>query len=273
VRGAAGTSDAREVRADDCAQVVNGLAVVTAIALGDVRPTQVALGAEPQQDAGPGASRLPAPPSAPPEDDHLRSMNLNGIDSIQVSAGTVGINRAMTITATGGLAVGMVPSVTLPRYDIGVSRANFVTPPDGRHFLVGNVVRAHVSWFGDGTYNTADTSTRISGFSFGLDLCMAPVYDRRGLVVLACFEYAGGVMTLDTRDSATGVTRSKMTGLGTLGPNAELQYNLGAHFVLDLKATFDGSVSPLSAERADGSRIFKAEPFSGSFLAGLGIQY
>ena len=269
VRAKDGDSDAREVYAEGCAEVVNGLAVVTAIALGGPETTVPASAeATPRADA---ASAPPAPTPAPPDDSRLRSLNLGGVDSIRVGAGTLGVNAAMTYSLSGGLAVGVIPSVVMPRYDLSISRANFVTPPDGRHYLVGNVVRVRVSWLGDATYRSVDTSTRLYGFSFGIDLCAAPVYDRRGLILLACVEYAGAAMNLETHEATTASTTSKTDGFGTVGLNAELQYNLGAHLHLDLRAGTDFALSPLTAERADGSQIFRSQPFSGFVVAGAGL--
>jgi len=269
VRGKDGASDAREVYAEGCSEVVNGLAVVTAIALGGPRAVPASAPATARADA----ASVPQVPAPPPDDSHLQALNLRGVDSIRVGAGTLGVNSAVTYSVSGGLAVGVVPSLVLPRYDLSLSRANFVTPPEGRHYLVGNVVRVRVSWLGDATYRSADTSTRLYGISFGIDLCAAPVYDRRGVVLLACIEYAGAAMNLETHDATSGATTSKTAGFGTVGVNAELQYNLGARFHLDLRAGTDVSVNPLTAERADGSRIFHAQPFSGFVVAGLGLHF
>jgi hypothetical protein len=150
VRGKDGASDAREVYAEGCYEVVNGLAVVTAIALGGPRAVPASAPATPRADAA-SAPQVPAPP---PDDRRLQALNLRGVDSIRVGAGTLGVNTAVTYSVSGGLAVGVVPSLVLPRYDLSISRANFVTPPEGRHYLVGNVIRARVSWLGDATYRS-----------------------------------------------------------------------------------------------------------------------
>jgi hypothetical protein len=257
VRGSEGPSVAREVHAQTCAEVVDGLAVVTAIAL---------------RDDSPPPSR-PAEVEPPPDDHRLRAVNIRGVDSVRVKAGTLAIDRAMTYSFSAGLAAGIIPSLVLPRYDLSISRANFITPPDGDHYVVGSIVRVRLSALGDGTYRSGDYSTSVLGFSFGMDLCHSPLYDTRAAVVLLCLEYAGGVMQLDTRNGAGTVTQTKVVGLGTVGVSAELQYNLGAYFHLGLRVGGDVSVSNLTAERPDGSRLFHSQPFSGYALVGVGFHF
>ncbi len=83
-------------------------------------------------------------------------------------------------------------------------------------------------------------------------------------------------MTFDTQDTAAGKTLSKMVGFGTAGINAELQYNFSRYVHLDLRFGSDLTIgSPLTAERADGSEIFRSRPLgiSGYAVAGLGFHY
>jgi hypothetical protein len=59
---------------------------------------------------------------------------------------------------------------------------------------------------------------------------------------------------------------------GSAGLGADLQYNLGPLFHVDLKlgGEFAWSITP---RRPDGSVLFESRLFSGYALAGFGIQY
>jgi hypothetical protein len=280
VRGSQGTSRPREVHAASCNEVVDGLAVVTAIALrgeSDPAPAPRVAEAEPAGSAPTPAPTVPAPsppaPATPPEDYRLHPVNMNGIDNLVVSAGTLKISRAMTISVSAGAVVGVIPKVTFPRYDLSLTRANFITPPDGGHFVVGNVIRVRLSWLMQEKYRATDATTDASGFSFAINLCHSPYYNMRGAVVLLCAEYGGGFMKLDTRDTSGTLVQSKTAGLGTVGANTELQYNLGRFFHLDLRIGGDVNLTDVTAERADGSRIFKSQPFSAYAVGGLGFNF
>jgi hypothetical protein len=281
VRARDGASDSREVHAEHCGEVVDGLAVVTAIALRGAPGTLIASttdevrnnSAVPQPEVG---VPPPAPTDGASEDTRLHAKIGPGTESIRVAAGKVDVSHASTASISAGVVFGLIPGLTLPRYDLSLSTANFITPPDGRHYLVGLVTRLRVSLLGEDTYRTVNTSTHIVGVGFGIDLCRSPYYDTRGLVLLVCAEYAGGSMTFDTQDAVAGKTLSKTVGFGTAGLNAELQYNLSRYVHVDLRVGSDLTIgSPLTAERADGSEIFRARQvgISGYAVAGIGFHF
>ena len=67
--------------------------------------------------------------------------------------------------------------------------------------------------------------------------------------------------------------QSKGAGFGEAILSAELQYYLGAGFHLGLKLGGALAIGDVSAERADGSRIFKSSPWSATVLAGVGFRF
>jgi hypothetical protein len=282
VRARDGASDSRDVHAEHCGDVVDGLAVVTAITLRRVPRTLIASTTDQAQgDAPVPMPDIAAPPPAPPggitEDTRLYGKVVGpATESIRVAAGQVDVGYASTASISAGLLVGLIPGLTLPRYDLSLSTAHFITPPDGRHHLVGLVTRVRVSLLGETTYRTANTSTHIAGVGYGIDLCRSPYYDTRGLVLLLCVEYAGGSMTFDTQDVVAGKTLSKTVGFGTVGVNVDLQYNFSRHVHLNLRVGSDAAVSsPITAERADGSEIFRSRAFeiSGYAVGGIGFHF
>ena len=253
-------SEPRQVHAEDCAEVTDGLAVVTAIALrGDPEPKET----QPHQ----------GPPPDPSDEQGLRKVADVFTYKFPVSAGTLAFKSVLPVTVSFGAAVGVIPSLVLQRIDLNLFRANFVTTPAGETYLVGPILRARVSVLGEQTLTTVGYSTKASGFSFGMSGCRAAVYDTRGLMIMGCLEYAGGVMLLETRDANGTTTQSKSVGLGTIGAGGQAQYNFGRYFHIDLNLGGDLSVSKLTAERLDGTEIFHSRPFSAYATAGVGIQF
>jgi hypothetical protein len=257
-------SGQRELRAAACRDIANGLAIVTAIALG----------ADPSAPPPPAVvSPIPAPP---PSQEPYRLQKTADIftGDVQVPAGTLRFQSLLTATLTGGAVIGMIPSLILPRYDLTLFRANFATTPSALTYLVGPVLQARVSYLGQGTFESTDGyATRASGFGFGMSGCRAPVYDTRGLILLGCIEYSAGFMQLDTRNASGMQTGSKTVALAAVGIDLEATYNLGSRFFLSGKLGGDFSFSKLTAERSDGTQLFQSQPFSAHLLLGIGTYF
>jgi hypothetical protein len=266
---------AREVHAPTCAAVADALAVVTAIAL--------------HADAHGGATAPPAPvdarwapeppapgPPSPLPDDRLRGSTRvfpPRTESVQVRAGTLRFDLKRSATVYAGAAVGLIPSVVLPRYDLSLLAANFVTAPGGEQRIPGLVLELHFGVLGPGTYASPDTKTDLSGLSFGIDLCQSPHYDTKGLVLLFCGGYGGGLMMLKTRALDGTQLQSKNSGFGEVTLSAEAQYYLGAGFHVGLRVGGGFTVGEITAERADGSRIFRSSPWSAFAMLGAGVRF
>jgi hypothetical protein len=264
VRASDGLSGAREVHAASCAEVVDGLAVVTAIALR----------AEPAAEPAPAPAPPPPPPGNPPGNkDRLRIMDVNWGDSIQVNGSKVDVGALVSVSFLAGAVYGMTPGTVLPRYDLSISRANIITPPDGQRYMFGAITRLHVGWFGPGTSHVAETWTRAYGYKVGADVCYSYHYDTRGLAFLLCSEVGGGTAFMNTKDGAGMIFQTKTSGFASIGLSPELQINLAKHFHFTLTAGSDVSLVKLSAELPDGTRIWSQGILSGYAVAGLGFQY
>lgn len=285
-------SGLREVHAASCAEVMQGLAVVTAIALrADSESPTNAAPASPAPsvptDAPLVSPPTPAvvppepPPSRPPpaaaakDEGRLIGHSEFGASDkfIDVDAGTIGLRKSIAVTAAAGVQSGLIPSLTLPRYDVTMSRADFVTTPGDRSYLVGPIVRLRASFLGVETLRSNNASTDALGISFGTSVCFSPIYDTRALVLLLCGELGGGVLQLQTRSTDGSSTKTKGAGFGSTGLQAESEYNLGGTVHMNLKVGVDFLLNPLSAERADGSRIFQSSQVAPFALAGLGIHF
>jgi hypothetical protein len=274
VRDDQATTDKREVRGTSCGEVVDALAVVAAIAL---RPAGEAPPAPSAPEAAPAKASEPAP--TPPE---LRLRGRTSFfpsrsESVPVGAGTLRFDLQRSFTAYAGATVGMIPSVFMPRYDLSLVVANFVTTPEGVQRISGLVVQARISGLGKATYRSTDTTTDIGGASFGFDLCQSPLYDTRGWVVLFCGEYGGGIMNLLTKGADGKQIQSKDVGFGAVNFGAEAQYNFGSVFHIGAKLGGGFSFGKLSAERADGSRLFGSSSaglsWSAYALLGAGVHF
>jgi hypothetical protein len=171
----------------------------------------------------------------------------------------------------------MIGSMLMPRYDLSLVGASFITTPEGEQRISGLVVLTRVSGLGPATYRSADTTTDIGGASFGFNICQSPLYDTRGWVVLFCGEYGGGFVNLLTKDADGKQIQSKIAGFGAVNFGAEVQYNLGSVFHIGAKVGGGFSFGQFSAERADGSRIFGSSSaglsWSAYGLLGAGVHF
>jgi hypothetical protein len=286
VRDDRDATNKREVRGASCAEVADALAVVTAIALhadagagggGDAPSPAVPSNPEPPP-APAERSPSPAAPAARPAlvDDRLRGSTRifpPRTESVMVRAGTLRFDLQRSATVYAGAAVGMIPSMVLPRADLSLLAAHFVTTPEGEPRISGLVLRLRLGVLGPGTYHSPDTKTDVSALSFGIDLCQSPLYDTKGLVLLFCGGYGGGVMMLNTKSLDGSSIQSKNTGFGEATLSAEAQYYLGAGFHIGARVGGGFAVGQVTAERADGSRIFASSPWSVYAMLGVGFRF
>ena len=275
VRGDALDTHPRQVRGPSCAEVVDALAVVTAIALHPAASGAVAVAAAPAPPPSPPAAAAPA--ITPWAADKVLRASTRAFpprsESVPVGAGTLRFDLQRSSTVYAGAALGLIPSTPMPRYDLSLLAANFVTTPEGDQRIAGLVSGLHLGLLGHGTYRSPDTTTDAFGFSFGLAVCQSPHYDMAGFVLLLCSEYGGGLMTLKTRSLDGTPVQSKNVGFGTGSLAAELQYNLGSLIQVGVKAGGGFSIGQITAERSDGSLIFSSSPWSGYLLAGVGLHF
>ena len=219
-------TDKREVQAPSCAEVVDAMAVVTAIAL---RP-EIATPAKP----------VPAAVSPPAQAGNERLHGNTFIyhhthESVSVPAGPLNFDLVRALNFYGGLMVGGPPSSVMPRFDLSMTAGNFITTPDGSQRIVGPIIRSRVSFLGPGTYQASDTKTNLDGIAFAMGLCLTPHYDSAGLVLLFCTEGGAGAMFLRTTGTGGALIQSKSAGFGSIGVGVELQYNLTSLFNVGVK--------------------------------------
>jgi hypothetical protein len=274
------SSAVRDVHGTTCQEVVDALAVVSALALRGEGQSQPAVAAEPTPAPAP-----PVTPTPPLDDDHrLRASSSVRNERMQVSAGTLSFEKVRAVSTLAGGELGLLPGKLVPRLDLSIDGASFVTTPSGKSYLDGVVPRLRLSYLGQATQifhgsGGNDASATMEGFSFGMALCWSPTYDTRGFVALVCFEYGAGVLQVRSKDtSAVGgelfsETRTKTTGFGTAGVGFEGRYNLGSLFHVALKLGADGLVNSVSAERSDGSQIFHSSGIVGYGMLGLGLHF
>jgi hypothetical protein len=286
-RSSGAPSAAREVHGATCSEVVDALAVVVAIMLRpgeEETPSVLSAGdgePEPAKARARAAQsrRVPAPTRSSPEPERpLKTTMANtfpapfvgGDKEVEVEAGKLRFESIVSATAFGGVAVGVIPGLVMPRVEASLWRANFVTPPGTTSYMVGPLWRFRLSLLGDVKYRSGDLTTEAGGQAVGLSLCYSPYFDAGGLGILGCFEVGAEAMFLRTTDASGATVQSKRLGTGTVGFGIEMPYNIGRHFQLALKLGADVATSPFTAERADGSRIFESSWLSGYAAIGLG---
>lgn len=286
-----GASAPREVHAANCGEVIDGLAVVTAIALG--RDGQRATSATPGRGATiqeaqtkpplPGHdapsstatnNEMTSPRAAepPPEDRPFERIGPMAKEKVAVPAGELTFDNTFAMTATAGAVFGAVPSVVLPRFDFELARANFVTTPDTRHFLTGPVGRARWSFYGPGTYRSNEYATELLGMSASIGGCSSLIYYAKGPILMICGSIGAGAMSVQTKNGQ-GLTQSKTMGIASGELDADFRYNIGSLVHIAVTAGGGMWVSPITAERADGSELFHTSLFHGYAMAGAGIHF
>jgi hypothetical protein len=266
---AAGASSTREVHAATCQEVVAALSVVSAIALrGDDRPSETA-----SSPAATSAPSITPTPRETADEGRFRASSSAGSRKVETRAGAVRFDQARSISLFVGGELGVLRSTVLPRYDLSVNAASFVTLPDGKNYLTGVIPRFRLSYLGQATYRANDASVSAQGFAAGLGLCWSPIYDTRGFVALLCAEYALGVMQLKSMNAQGKQTQTKSPALQSAGLGLETQYNLGSLFHVGLKAGLDAVLQPISADRPDGSEIFHSSTIAGYGMLGLGVHF
>jgi hypothetical protein len=184
----------------------------------------------------------------------------------------VRFDLARSVTVAFGATWGLVPSTTLPRVSLVTTGASFVTMPSGKQRIAG-LAQLHIDILGEGTYRSPNTSTTIVGTTFGIGGCLSPLYDSRGLALMICFDYGGGLLILTTSGPGGGPAITKNVGFGAATALAEVQYNVSRHVLLSARLAGTGETGDITAERADGSRIFKSGYWSASAMAGVGFRF
>jgi hypothetical protein len=274
-------SEPRVVHAESCAEVADALAVVTAIALGAPEESPpppppaagaaaVVTSAEAVPKAPPAA--VPAQPS-PPADTRLRPTGVWGPEAVPVTSGELRVDRSLAATLSGGVVLGAIPGFVLPRFDLDLARANFVSTPDRASYLIGNVFGVRWSYFGNATHRIDDHSTEMSGFKAGINACASFTYDTNGFVFLLCSGFAIGRMHLETQQLGGDYKQTKDLGLGSASLELNSRYNIGKLFHVALAVSGELWVSELTAERADGSQLFHSNLFNANAQLGVGLHF
>ena len=271
VRAEGELSDPREVQGGSCAEVVDALAVVTAIALSaqPEAPAPEPAHDEPRVVTAAQATPAPIEPKRAP----LRGAGDVWNKSIEVGPGTVHLDRSVAVTAYVGPEWGPAPGHVLPRLDLNATRTNFVTVPDGRSYLLGTTVRLRASFLFDQTFQFGDLKTTVGGQEVGASLCYSPHYDTDGLAVLLCGEIAAGLLALETKNAAGAKTQTKSLGFGAVGLGLETQYAFAGRFQIGLKLGAEAPTDRLTAERPDGSQLFRSSGVFTSGMLGLGVHF
>jgi hypothetical protein len=282
------SSDARQLHAASCAEVADALSVVAAIALrGSEEEASSPSTATPvpTTDSEPGAPGArsavsPASPATRPEaqpaqsnEHRLRAERLFGDEQVPVSAGQLQVKRILAASLSGGVVLGAIPGLVLPRYDLTFSRTNFITTPEHSSFIIGNVFGGHWSYFGNATRRSGAFSTELSGFKAGVSGCTSLSYDTEGFVALLCSTFSVGLMHLETKEAGSSYLQKKDVGLGTASLELNTRYNFGKYLHAGLMAGGEFWVSKLSAERSDGSELFHSRLFNVNVQLGLGIHF
>jgi hypothetical protein len=279
-----GTASSREIHDPTCGDVVTGLAVIAAIALGgraeagpseaaDEAPTTAA--AEHQSGASSSAVTTPEedPAAAPVSRPRLRGTNLRLPGEIPVEAGTLRIEQDNRYTLGAGIDYGLLRGFALPRAEFTISTANFILPPSASSYLIGHVLQVQWSFLGPGTHRSGDYSTRVLGFGASLNSCSGLTYDDQGLSLLVCGEFGASFVSLETESADGAFSRRRETGFGHAALGVDAQYSLGDTFHVAMRLGGRAQLGDISAERPDGSELFDMPLFGAYGTLGVGLHF
>ena len=269
VRSADGASNRRELRGATCAEVVDALAIVTAIAL---RP--------------PGEGARSAGPSFEAAAELPDKLPLAGADEPS-TVGTPAVRDTLTgrtdepvrfgndwaLSLSGGVALGMVSSTPMPRIEVSVSTASVARRLHGGQRVVGPVIGLGATLFGDVSHQSHGFTTELGAQALTLRPCIAPAYDPDGLVLLACLEISAGLVGYRITDP-NGVTSStKSTGFGMLGSGVQLGYNFATHLHAGLRLGVDVLTNPITAEADNGTELLRSSRVLGYGALEFGMHF
>jgi hypothetical protein len=276
----------REVHGAACPEVVDALAVVVAIAL---RPEPQT--AQPKETPAPEprptaserkpveavpkpapAAAQPAPANRTPEEEPHEIVTATTETQVDVPAGVLRFDAYESVTVFGGATANLVPGVVMPRVDASLLVVFLAVPPGNTSYIVGPPWRLRSSWMAEVERRAGDLTTSVSGLGVALGACFPPHLDFNGFGILLCSEIGLQHTTLKTTDTLGATIQSKETDSGTFGFGVEAMYHIGI-FQVAMKLTGDFNTSPLEAERADGSELFKAFPISGYAALGAGAHF
>lgn len=265
LQSGADTSEPRRVSGASCAEVSEALAVVTAIAL------------QRDAEASTPAQSLPAAASAEPpiatNQTPAQVELVMGRKDVEVPAGKLVLDFISTYTLSAGVQLGAIPGLVLPRMDFSWSRTNTVTAPDGSAFALGNQFRVRWTMLGPITHRAPGYETLLFGVKAGIGGCTPLLYDPLGLTLKVCSEIAAGAIGLDTRNLDSRVKVEKVQGLASAGMDLDVHFNLSKLFHFDLLAGAEAWANRISAERADGSRLFQSPFVNGYVTVGVGVHF
>lgn len=282
-------STPRSVQDSGCAEVVDGLAVVAAIALREQReaespptpaaPAPVVAPGSPSSGGSAAAQPEPSRADAAPsnqlagEPTRLRGTSFGTPVAVDVPAGRLSFPADSSLALFAGVSGGSIPGMLLQRYELRSSLATFVQTPSSATHLLGRVLQVRWSWLEGGVHRSNDGyETRPRAFLAGVNSCSAMTYDTEGLIALACAEFGVGLWFMRQRAPDGGELESEQVGTGTAGLAADLRYHLGRHFQLGLKLGGELNV-PFAARRPDGSVLFESNLFGFHALAGFGVSF
>jgi hypothetical protein len=270
----------RTVHDADCAEVVSGLALTAAIALGGgqaaAEPAPF-LEPDPVPSADTGTNTPPravsvAPAPAEPVR-RLRGSSFGLQDSVSVAAGTLQLEAARAYTLTAGATFGLIPDKVVPRYELNASLASFLGLPGGESRLFGPLLQVHWAALGPVTTRHAGVMLDSWGLEAGINSCSALTYDTAGWVALLCAEFGAGWLFSNGKVSGAAASEfEEQPGYGYGGVGFDVQYNFGSWAHLGLRA--GGRLSTqLSVDSPDGTRLFESSPWGGYATIGFGLHF
>ncbi len=168
VRDAATASNKREVHGPSCGEVVDALAMVTAIALrSDVAADATVAPVRGRHPARGAAGGAPASTQATRGVASARAVARaatrifpSRTEKIAGRCGNAPLRSQRSVMVTAGAVVGLIPYVFVPDYDLSLVVAPFVTTPEGAQRIPGLVFRLHGGFMFPPTYRSAEHDHR-----------------------------------------------------------------------------------------------------------------
>lgn len=273
-------ADQREVQGERCAEVAEALASVLVLALREAPAAEPVPVAAASSAPPPAAPAPPTPPAEEAEAGFKTSWEA-GNKTVGVSAGSLKFQREVSLSLSTGFATGFVPGQAIPRHDLALERASFVTTPDRETYMVGPIFRMRLSLLGEGGFHSLGEDAHRSpggtarpvGMAYGLGVCSSPLHDSRGLSLLLCSEVAAYLMRFRTVDALTARSRSESMGWASVGLSAHARYAFGGRFFAGLSLGAEARLSEIMVRTGEGRELYSPSLVGVSALLGAGVRF
>jgi len=274
----------RIINAADCAELLDALSVVVAIALNPEKSQSEVVEQPTTKALEPSASGSKSPDELSAENAEIQNKEATKVPTlwhqpmevnrtVSVEKGKLSFDNKFSFDLQFGGNFGLIRGAPVMQFDLSFRWELFLVLPQGKEYQVGLMPRVRVTYW-DSTYKVDDFKVRMQGYGFAGGLCTTPYFNPVGWALLLCGEYGSGLLGFRQTQQSTPVDYDNTLQLNYLNLSLEAEYHLFSVFHFNLRtgvqfSTFDKS------QVVDNTGAELAGLHSPSFFAttGLGLRF